>query len=117
MAISALLALATTTVAVALLLVRFGTMLVALAVAVSAMFVADGVTALTCSTRVNAPGAFSARLPPSVQVMVPALPTAGVTQRQPAGLVIDWKLVLGGVVWVNVAAVAATGPSLVTLWV
>jgi len=45
MAISALLAFATITAAVALLLVRFGTMLVAVAIAVSAMFVPDVVPA------------------------------------------------------------------------
>src|SRR5580704_809072 len=105
MAMSALLALATTTVAVALLPVRLGTMLAALAVAVSAMLVPDGVPAFTCNTRVKLTGVFRARLLPSVQVMVPAAPTAGVTHVQPAGVVIDWKLVLGGVVWVRVAVV------------
>src|SRR5580658_692010 len=117
MAMSALLALATTTVATAVLLVRFGTMSVALAVAKSAMFVPEGVLAFTCSTKVKLAVAFSARLAPPVQVIVPVAPIAGVTQVQPADAVIDWKLVLGGVVCVNVGAVAAAGPLLVTLWV
>src|SRR5580704_9278348 len=98
MAISALLALATTTVAVALLVVRLGTRLVALAVAVSAMVVPEGVPAATCKTTVKLAVAFRARLVRAVQVMVPVDPTAGLTQVHPAGDVRDWKLVLGGVV-------------------
>lgn len=118
MAMSALLALATTTEAVALLVVRLGTMLPALAVAVSAIVVPDGVPAFTCNTSVNPTGEPTAKVLPSVQVIVPAAPTAGVVQIQPPGGVMDWKFVLGGVVWISVTgAVAATGPSLVTLWV
>src|ERR1700733_3375921 len=118
MAISALLALATSARAVALLVVRLGTTLLTVAVTVSAMFVPDGALALTCSTKVNIAVPLTARVLLSVQVMVPVPPTAGVTQVQPAGGVMDWKLVLGGVVCVNVAPIAATaGPSLVTLWV
>jgi hypothetical protein len=73
-------------------------MLVAVAIAVSAMFVPDVVPAFTCSAKVKFAGALSARLLPSVQVIVPAAPTAGVVQVQPAGAVMDWKLVFGGVV-------------------
>ena len=117
-AMSALLALATTTVAVALLVVRFGTILPAVAVAVSAMVVPDGVPALTCRTKVKFAVALIARVPPSVQVIVPAAPTEGVVQLHPAGGVIDWKLVLGGVVWVSFTGeVATAGPRLVTLCV
>src|SRR5271155_5046956 len=99
MAMSELLALATTTVAVAVLEVRFGTRFPALAVAVSAMFVPEGVPELTCSTRVKFAVVLIAIVPRSVQVMVPEDPTAGDEQVQPAGVEIDWKLVLGGVVW------------------
>ena len=117
MAISALLAFATITAAVALLLVRFGTMLVAVAIAVSAMFVPDVVPAFTCSTKVKFAGVLRARLLLSVQVIVPAASTAGVVQVQPAGAVMDWKLVFGGVVCVKVAPVATAGPMFVTLCV
>ena len=96
MAMSALFALATTTMAVALLPVRLGTMLEAVAVAVSAMSVPEAVPAFTCSTTVKLAVVFTARVP-MVQVMVPAAPTAGLTQVQP-GAVTDWKLVFGGVV-------------------
>jgi hypothetical protein len=112
----ALLALATTTVAMAVLLVRLGTILVAVALAVSAMFVPEAVPAFTCSTTVKLPVAFTARVP-IVQVMTPAAPTAGLVQVQPPGTVMDWKLVLGGVVWVKLTVVAAAGPLFVTLWV
>ena len=119
-AISALLALATTTLALAVLVVRPGGMLVAVAVAVSEMFVPVGVRAFTCSTSEK----FAVFAPPtpkvlvSVQVMVPVPPTAGVTQVHPAGVLIDWKFAFGGVVCVKVIPVAATaGPLFVTLWV
>lgn len=92
----ALFALATTTEAVAVLLVRLGTMLDDVAVPVSAMFVPDAVPALTCSTNVKPPVALSASVP-TVQVIVPVAPTAGVVQVQPAGVVMDWNVVFGGV--------------------
>jgi hypothetical protein len=117
-ATSALLALATTTVAFALLLVRLGTRLVAVAVSVSVMFVPDGVPEFTCSTSVNVPLPLSARLLPSVQVIVPVPPIAGtVPQVHPAGGVIDWTVVFGGVVCVKLTPVAAAGPLLVTVCV
>jgi hypothetical protein len=46
--------------------------------------------------------------------MVPAEFTAGVTQDHPAGGVIDWNVVLAGVVSVKVAVVAELGPLFVT---
>ena len=99
MAMSALFALATTTMAVALLPVRLGTMLEAVAVAVSVMFVPEGVAEITCSATVKVPLPLIARLLPSVQVIVPVPPTAGtVPQIHPAGGVIDWNVVFGGVV-------------------
>ena len=75
-ATSALLALATTTVALAVLVVRLGTMFEAVAVAVSVMLVPDGVPPFTCSTSVNVPEVFAATLA-SVQVMVPVPPGVG----------------------------------------
>src|SRR5580704_1255002 len=115
---SALFALATTTLAVALFVVRFGTMLLTVAVAVSAMLVPVGVPAFTCSSRVKLAVPLTAIVLPSVQVMVPVAPTAGVTHPHPEGAAIDWKLVLGGVDCVKVAPVAAAaGPRLVTLCV
>ena len=118
-AMSALLALATSTVALAVFVVRLGTMLVAVAVSVSVILVPDGVPELTCNTSVKVPvfAEPTARLA-MVQVMVPVPPTAGfVPQVQPAGTVIDWKVVFGGVTCVKLTAVAAAGPLLVTVWV
>ena len=118
MARSALLALATTTVALAVLVARFGTIFVAVAVAVSVMFVPEGVPEFTCRTSVKVPELFTAREPEAVQVIVPVAPTAGlVPQVQPAGGVIDWKFVLGGVTCEKEAPVAAAGPLLVTVCV
>ena len=110
----ALLALATVTMAVALLPVRFGTILLAVAVSVSAMLVPDAVLELTCSVSVKFAVALTAKVL-AVQLMVPAAPTAGVVQIQPVA-VIAWKLVLGGVGCEKVSVVAAAGPLLVTLW-
>jgi len=102
---------------VALLLVKFGTMLVAEAAAVSAIFVPDAVPEFTCKIKVNVALALRARLLPSVQVMVPAVPAVRGEHVHPTGGVIDWKFVLGGVVCVKVTVVAAAGPLLVTVWV
>src|ERR1700692_1599326 len=119
-ATSALLAFATTTVALAVLVVRPGGMLAALAVAVSVMLVPVGVRAFTCSTseKFAVLPAPTPKEPPSVQVIVPVPPTAGGTQIHPAGAVTDWKFVFGGVLWVNVIpGVAAAGPLFVTVCV
>ena len=116
-AISALLALATITVAL-LLFVGLETAFVAVAVSVSVMLVPEGVLEFTCRTSEKFAVALSARVPMSVHVIVPVPPTGGtVPQVHPAGGVMDWNVVLGGVVWVKVALVAAAGPSLVTLCV
>jgi len=119
--ISTLLAVPTTTVALAVLLVMLGTMLVAEAVAVSVMFVPEGVTEFTCSTRLKFAvfGVPTPRVPPSVQVIVTPPPGAdAVPQVHPPGGVIDTNVVFGGVVCVNVIpAVATAGPLFVTLWV
>ena len=100
------------------MVVRLGTIFVALAVAVSAILVPDGVPEFTCNTSVKVTGILSARLLPSLQEMSPVPPRVGtVPQVQPAGTVMDWKLVFGGVVWVKVAPVAVAGPRLSTVWV
>jgi hypothetical protein len=116
MAMSALLALATTTVALAVLVARLGTMFVAVAVAVSVMFVPEGVPEFTCSTRVKVPELFTARVPVAVQLIVPVPPTAGfVPQVHPAGGLTDWNVVLGGVTCVKLAPLATAGPLFVTV--
>jgi len=117
---SALLALATSTLELAEFVVRLGTIFVAVALAVSVMFVPDGVLEFTWSTTVKLAvlAAPVARLLPSVQLIVPVPPTAGrVPQVHPAGIVIDWKFVFGGSVSENVVPVAAAGPLLVTVCV
>jgi hypothetical protein len=117
----AALVLVTSTIAVALLVVRLGTIFPAEAVTVSAIFVPAGVALLVCRVSVKFATAFSAIAVVVEQVIVPVPPTAGsVGHVQPpvAGGVIDWNVVLGGVVCVKVTVpVVADGPSLVTLCV
>jgi hypothetical protein len=83
-----LFALGTEIIEVALLPVRLGTTLEAVAVSVSAMFVPDAVPEFTCRTSEKLAVAFKANVL-AVQVMVPALPTPGFVQVQPVGAVID----------------------------
>jgi hypothetical protein len=52
-----------------------------------------------------------------VQVIVPVPFTAGVVHDHPAGIVIDWNVVFGGVVSVMLTVVAVLGPLFVTTWV
>lgn len=52
-----------------------------------------------------------------VQVIVPVPPRAGVVHDHPAACEMDWKVVLTGVAWVNVALEAAAGPLFVTVCV
>src|SRR5438309_728729 len=105
-------AVATTSLAVALLLPRFGSVTADVTLAVSLICVPAAVPAFTFSTtvKVEDPGAKLA----FVQLMAPVPFTAGVVQDQPAGVVIDWKEVLAGVFSVMLAAVAVLGPPLVT---
>ena len=87
--------------------------MVELTLAVSEITVPDAVPAATCRTGLKvavAPAASKA----IVQVMVPALPTLGVEQDQPAGVVIDTNVVLAGSVSVKLTEAAAAGPLLVT---
>ena len=61
-------------------------MLVAVAESVSVMVVPEGVVAFTCNSSVKFAVPLTARLPLSVQVMVPVPPTAGkVPHVDPAG--------------------------------
>src|ERR1700691_5970466 len=110
---SALLALATTTVAVAAFVVRLGTILAEVAVAVCGMLVPDGVLAFTCNIKVKLAGGLVARVPLSVQVIV-----GGAVQVQVPGGVIDTNVVFGGMVSASCTGdVAATGPRLVSVCV
>ena len=96
----------------ALLFVRFGSVTAELTLAVSLICVPAAVPAVTFNTTVNVddPGAKLGL----VQLMVPLLPTAGVVQDQPPGIVIDWNVVFGGVVSVMLTVVAVAGPAFVT---
>jgi sirohydrochlorin ferrochelatase len=59
----------------------------------------------------------AARLEPSVQLIVPVAPTAGVVQVHPAGASTDWNVVFAGVASVKAAPAAAAGPLFVTVCV
>jgi hypothetical protein len=59
----------------------------------------------------------AARLAVSLQVMVPAMPTAGIVQVHPAGASTDWNVVFTGVASVNPTPAAAAGPLFVTVCV
>ena len=111
-ATSALFALATTTVALALLVVRFGTILLAVAVSVSVMFVPGGVPALTSNMRVKFAVVLTARLP-----MVQLGGVVALLHVQPAGPVNDKIVASAGTGSVNETVVAVAGPLFVTLCV
>src|SRR5207244_9372571 len=84
-----------------------------LTLAVLVSVLPSGVLVLTRTTMVKvavAPLASDA----VVQVTVPVVPTAGVVQVQPAGLVIDWKVVCDGSRSVTVTFAAVEGPLLVS---
>jgi hypothetical protein len=109
---SACVARATTSVAVALLFAEFGSVVDEVIVAVSLTAVPAAVPAVTLTTtgKLAVPGTKLG----FVQVIVPALPTAGVVQDHPPGTgVRETKVVLGGVLSVKVAAVATLGPAFV----
>src|SRR5438093_13635725 len=110
---SAWVASATTSAAVALLLAAFGSATAELTVTVLLIAVPAAVPAFTFNTKEKLPDP-GATLG-FVQVIVPVPPTTGtVPQVHPAGGVIDWNVVLGGVVSVKLAVVAALGPAFVT---
>ena len=106
-------AVATTSVAVALLLLALGSVVEELMLAVSVITVPEGVPAVTFTTtgKLAVPGAKLG----FVQVIVPALPTAGSMHAHPTGIGLrDTKVVFGGVTSVKLALVAVLGPALVT---
>lgn len=110
---SAWVARATTSAAVAALLAEFGSGVEELTKAISLIAVPAAVPAVTARAmlKLAEPAAKLGLL----QVMVPALPTAGVVHDHPAGSVpMEENVVLAGVVSVRVAAVAVLGPELVT---
>ncbi len=110
---SAWVASATTSAAVALLLTVFGSETAEPTVTVSLIVVPAAVPAVTFNIKEKLPDP-GAKLG-LVQVIVPVPPTAGtVPHVHPAGGVIDWNVVFGGVVCVKVAVVAALGPAFVT---
>lgn len=102
---------ATTSAAVAVLLAVLGSGTDELTVTVSLIAVPAAVPAftLTFTVKLEEPDAKLG----SVQLMVPVLPTAGVVHDHPAGIVMDWNVVFGGVTSVRLAEVAALGPALV----
>ena len=106
---------ATTTFAVASLLVGLGSNVVAVTLAVSEMIVPDAVPAVTFRTGENVavPPDASALM---VQVIVPVAPTAGVEQLQPDGVGIETKVVLAGSASVKVTVEAEAGPLFLTIW-
>ncbi len=109
---SAWVAVATTSAAVAALFDVFGSEIAELTTAVSLIAVPAAVPTFTLRATVNVADP-TAKLG-SVQVIVPEVPTAGVMQDQPAGIVTDWNVVFPGVVSVRVAVVAVLGPALAT---
>jgi hypothetical protein len=73
-------------------------------------------TSVTTSVKFAVPPLASA--PPSVHVTVPELPTAGVTQLQPAGLVTEVKVASpAGIVCTHLGTAAPLGPLFVTTMV
>jgi hypothetical protein len=111
---SACAAVATTSVAVALLLLALGSVVEELMLAVSVITVPGGfpdAVTFTMTGKLAVPGA-KLRF---VQMIVPALPTAGSTHAHPTGIGFRvTKLVFGGVTSVKLALVAVLGPALVT---
>jgi hypothetical protein len=104
---------ATTSAAVAVLFAALGSVVEELTVAVSLIAVPAAVPAVTF--RITGKLAEPDAKLGSVQLTVPALPTAGSVQDHPAGMgVNDTKVVFAGVVSVKVAFVAVLGPAFVT---
>ena len=98
--------------AVAVLLAALGSEVAELTATVLLMAVPAGVAAATPNTTVK-PADPAAKLG-LMQLMVPALPTAGVVHDHPVATTIDWKLVFAGVFSVRLALVAVLGPMLLT---
>jgi hypothetical protein len=104
---------ATTSAAVAVLFAVFGSAVAELTVAISLIAVPAVALPLTFSFTVKL--ADPAAKLGLVQLMVPALPAAGVLHDHPVGRVpMDWKVVFAGVVSLKLAVVAVLGPALLT---
>src|SRR2546427_39398 len=100
----------TVVVAMAVLLVRFGSKVVAeLTVAVLESVLPSSAAGLTWTPRVKVAVAPLAN-EPMVQFTVPVEPAAGVVQLQPAGVGIDWNVVSAGSGSFIVTLAAAFGP-------
>lgn len=108
-AMSAWLACATVTFAVALLFAGLGSVMEEEPMSVSVMTVPVAVPAFTLVTRVNEPLEPTARVA-MLHVMVPVPPTGGVVQLQEPGLARDTNVVLVGTASVKLTVVAADGP-------
>jgi hypothetical protein len=110
---SASVEVATTSVAVAVLLVRFGSEVEEVTVAVLLITVPAAVPVGTFRTteKLAVPVARLA----SVQLIVPVPPGAGVVHDHPDAGVIELKMVPVGVVSVRVTLVAVLGPTFLTL--
>src|SRR2546422_2453722 len=106
----------TVVVAMAVLLRRLGSEVVEVTVAVLEIVVPSGVLGLTWTTMVKV-GVAPLAEAGVVQLTVPVEPTAGVVQIQPAGLLIDWKVVSGGRASSILTLAAVFGPALVTVTV
>src|SRR3989441_665251 len=105
----------TVVVAMAVLLVRFGSKVVAeLTVAVLESVLPSSAAGLTWTPRVKVAVAPLAN-EPMVQFTVPVEPAAGVVQLQPAGVGIDWNVVSAGSGSFIVTLAAAFGPALLTV--
>src|SRR5580658_354606 len=106
----------TTVVAVALLLLELGSLVAELAVAVSATRVPFAVPTFTFTTIEKLAVVLPAMLN-VVHTTLPVPPLPGVVQVQPAGAVMETRVVLAGMASTKVTLSAALGPLSVTTWV
>jgi hypothetical protein len=111
-AMSAWLACATVTLAVALLFELLGSVIDEEPMSVSVMIVPVAVPAFTFVTRMNEPVEPLARVA-MLQVIVPVAPTAGVEQPHVPGLVRETNVVFVGIASVKLTVAAVAGPLLV----
>src|SRR5208337_5357027 len=117
MARSAVPATPTVVMATAVLLARLGSVVPEVMLATSTICVPLEVPAATVTTTVKVPEVLAEKMPEVVlQEMAPATPTAGVVQVQPAGMMMEEKVVLAGVFSVKTAATASRGPLLATVF-
>lgn len=115
-AMSAWLACATVTWAVALLFEGLGSVIDEEPMSVSVMTVPVAVPAFTFVISVNEAVEPAARVA-MLQVTVPVAPTAGVEQLHDPGLARETKVVLVGIASVKMTVMAVAGPLFVKDWV